>query len=197
MRRSWQQVLNLLRSILATRCARGWGHAHVSAHGCAVQLGWQLGAYGAVGWGWRQCTDPAHLKIKTGLLLRPYSDTSRRQLSNGTGLSSRLHRTRELWGSQVWGYCRVLPAPPALPAFFPLPPVLPHACRTAVRHVLAGDPALPVLVSIGMHGLWLGLGRRGQPGGVPSPPHGGHPALQCPWLHGPLAPADYPWRGYV
>ena len=55
--------------------------------------------------------------------------------------------------------------------------------------------AVPALV-LGLW-LWLGLGRRGQPGGVPSPPHGGHPALQCPWLHGPLAPADYPWRGYV
>ena len=87
--------------------------------------------------------------------------------------------------------------PPALPGFFPFPPVLPHACRIAVRHVLAGDPALPVLASIGMHGLWLGLGQSGQPRGVPSAPLGGHPVLKCPWLHGPLAQAVYPWRGCV
>ena len=124
--------------------------------------------------------------------LRPYSDSSHRQLSNGTGLSSRLHRTGELWGSQVWGYCRVLPAPPAPRAFFPLPPVLPHACRTAVRHVGAGDQALTVLISIGLHGPWLELGLRVSPAGYRRAPHGGTPALQRPRLHGPLAPALYP-----
>jgi hypothetical protein len=140
------------------------------------------------------CFWRADLKIGSRFISKAYSDSPHRQLSNGTGLSSRLYRTRELWADQVWGYCMVLPAPPPSGAFFPFPPVLPHACRTAVRHVPAGDQALTVLAFIGLHGLWQGLGVRGQPCRVGSALMAAPPALQCSWLHGPLAPALYPWR---
>jgi len=144
-------------------------------------------------WCWRRIS-----VCKSRFCLKPvYSDSTRRQLSNGTRLRSRLYRTRKLWASKVWGYCRVLQPPPAPRAFFPLPPVLPHACRTAVRHVHAWHPALTVLVSIGLHELWHEWGLRAQPCRVSVAPHSGTPALQCPWLHGPLAPVIRPWRGYV
>lgn len=116
------------------------------------------------GVGVQKCFWRADLNIGFHFILKAYSDSSHRQLSNGTGLSSRLHRTRELWANHVWGYCRVLPAPPPPGAFLPFPPVLPHACRTAVLHVRGGDQGLTVLISIGLHGLWQGLGVRGLAG---------------------------------
>ena len=148
------------------------------------------------GWGGWKCVGACGLKTDFRCISRAYSDSPHRQLSNGTRRSSSLHRTRELWGNQVWAYCMVLPAPPPSGAFFPFPPVLPHACRTAVRHVHAGDQRLTVLASNGLHGLWQGLGLRAPPCRVGSAPMAAPPALHCSWLHGPLAPALSPWRGH-